>query len=229
MSDLSYEGTPDWMKHVTVFMPDDVMMTGNYTGYMAVETGETLWSRFVDRERHERFDRCEGISIIYMTGEQFFDKEKCDADRGYLTMHMWEDGHLRAPSCYHTSCWKAVGSPVGYRGPSIHSQDQGFGSAAKMYGVENYGCYDEDRDEGPYITEPTPGPEAIMLWAVNSVCHFFYTLHSWAMAIDHAEKQRDMWKRLEEMDELLKRTDALIGENDDEENPSDCGTRLRAD
>ena len=232
MSDCSYEGTPDWMKHVVVFMPDDVKISGKYTGYLAVETGETIWSRFVDRERHERQDRCEGISIIYIPGDQFFDNEKCDADHGYLTMHMWEDGHLYIPSCYHLACWEAVGRPEGYRGPSIHSQDQGFGSMAKLYAPSNYGNWDDDPDgegDGPYIGPPTPGPEAMMLWAVNSICHFFYTLNSWSLAMDHAQKQRDMWASFEECKKLMAEADALLGKDDDEEDSGDSGTGLRPD
>ena len=54
MSEWSYKDTPEWMQHVVVFMPDDVKMVGRYTGYYAVETGETIWSitSFLDLPGH---------------------------------------------------------------------------------------------------------------------------------------------------------------------------------
>lgn len=230
MSDVSYKGTPEWMKHVVVFMPDDVMIAGKYTGYQSVETGETIWSRFVDRERHERQDRCEGISIIYIHSDQFYSKEECDADHGYFSMQMWRDGYLWNPCCYHRDCWEAVGKPMGFRGASLRSQDQGFGQMAKLYAPSNYdNPYDDDLDDGPYIDPPTPGPEAMQLWAVNSICHFFILVSSWARACEHAEEQRDLWRRIGEMEELVKRTDALIEEYDDEKDSGDSGSGLRSD
>lgn len=226
MSDLSYKDTPDWMKHVVVFMPDDVMIAGKYSGYQAVETGETIWSRFVDRKRHEKFDRCEGISIIQFKSDMFFDKEKCDADRGYLDMHMWEDGHLHNPCCYHRDCWEAVGSPMGYRASSIRSHDQGFGGNNSLFCSGGFDGIDDD-DE-PWAP-PDPGDIAMQWWAVNSICHFLYTVNSWAGAVKFANEKRDMWKSIDEMKELLDRTDDLIEEHDDKEDPDNGGSGLRTD
>jgi len=202
MSDLSYKGTPDWMKHVVVFMPDEVKIAGKYTGYLAVETEETIWSKFVDRERHEKFDRCEGISIIHMNGEQLFDKEKCDADHGYLSMYMWQEGHLLNPSCYHEACWTAVGEPQGYHGPSIRSQDQGFGGNNSLFCSGGFdGIGDDDEPWAP------PSKEAAMeWWAVNSINHFVYMMNSWVWAMDHAQENRDLHKS---MDDILRRVEAL--------------------
>jgi len=205
MSDLSYEGTPEWMKHVVVFMPDDVMIAGKYTGYYAVETGETIWSKFVDRERHERLDRCEGISMLNFSSEAFFDKKAADADHGYLCMYMWMEHHVYSPCYYHKVCWEAVGSPVGYRAPSITSQNQGFGSAARLHGVENYGDYDEDRADGPIVELPS---DMIGLWAVNSICHFIYTMGSWARAMENAENKRDLFRSMDEILKMVEETDA---------------------
>lgn len=76
------------------------------------------------------------------------------------------------------------------------------------------GYYDDDRDEGPIIMEPKPGPKAIELWAVNSVCYFVYQLACWAAAEAHAQKERDMWRRFDELDELLAKADAEIAKHD---------------
>jgi hypothetical protein len=206
MSDLSYKGTPDWMKRVVVFMPDEVKIAGKFTGYLAVETGETIWSKFVDRERHERLDRCEGISIIHMNDEQLFDKEKCDADHGYLSMHMWEGSHLFNPSCYHEACWEAVGSPEGYRGSSINAHDQGFGGGNAVFRTGGFeGCEEDDE----YWAPPDPGEVAMQWWAVNSICHFLYTMNSWGQAVDHAQERRDLHTS---MDDILRRVEELTGD-----------------
>jgi hypothetical protein len=202
MSDLSYKDTPDWMKHVVVFMPDEVKIAGKFTGYLAVETGETIWSQFVDRERHERLDRCEGISIINFKTDMFFNKEECDADHGYLSMCMWKDSHLGTPSCYHRACWEAVGEPAGYRGPSIRAHDQGFGGCNSLHCSGGFNGIDDD-DE-PWAP---PSKEAAMKWwAVNSINHFIYTMHSWANAMDHAQERRDLHTS---MDDILRRVEAL--------------------
>jgi len=208
MSDLSYEGTPEWMKHVVVFMPDDVMIAGKYTGYFAVETGETIWSKYVDRERSERFDRCEGISIILFKSDIFFSKKEADLDHGYLSMYMWRDSHLYNPCCYHRACWEAVGSPQGYRCGSLNSPDQGFGSAARLHGVADSPLSDEDHDDGPIIELPS---NMMGLWAVNSICQFIYTMGSWARSMAHAQKQRDLFRSLDRIEKMIDEPD----ENDD--------------
>ena len=141
-------------------------------------------------------------------------------------MSMWRDGHVYNPCCYHRDCWKAVGEPMGYRAPSIRSQDQGFGGNNSKNRTGGFdGCMYGD----VYCTPPRPGEKAMMLWAVNSICHFFYTLNSWAKAVAHADEQREMWRRMDEVKELLKRTDDLIEEHDDEKDPGNSGSGLRTD
>lgn len=217
LSRWSDEMAPEWMRQVVVFMPDGLKLTGRYDGYMSVETGETFFSKSVSEKWINKKDDWSGISPIFF--REVFDKEACDADRGYLTLHMWRDQYIYSPSCYHRSCWEAVGSPEGYRAPSLHSIDQGSGSGAWVYGPTSSTAgieYEEDmgnRDIGPLITEPKPGPEAIHLWAVNSICYFFYMVYAWANAQAAAQDRRDMWKRMDETKLLLERIDKELAKD----------------
>ncbi len=214
MSPSSCDGTPDWMKDVVVFMPDDIKIVGEYTGFGAVKTGETVWSSFV-RRRHEDRHLDAGTSVIMFDHGKFFDKKKADEDHGYLSMNMWQSHYVLNPCCYHRACWEAVGSPEGYRAPSLTSITQGSGTAARLYGVANLDDPDRwDDDEGPIIGRPTPGPEAIGLWAANSVVHFFYTLSAWISHTERAEEQRDMWRRMAETKALLEKIGLLTADDE---------------
>jgi hypothetical protein len=175
------------------------MIAGKYTGYQAVETGETIWSKYA-RKRKYRHDNTEGISIILIDGEQFFDSDACDADRGYLSMHMWEDNYLRAPSCYHKACWEAVGKPMGFRGASFRSQDQGFGGNNSL---NRTGGFDGAQYGDVYLTPPKP-KKAMELWAIHSIFRFLILVDSWARACEHAEEQRDMWRRFDEAEKRMR-------------------------
>lgn len=197
MSEWSYKDTPEWMQHVVVFMPDDVKMVGRYTGYYAVETGETIWSKYVDRESHEPEDDLEGISIIYFKDPPF---DEDNEDDGYLAMYWWERS-IRRPCCYHEDCWKAVGSPEGYRGPSIPSKDQGFGSAGSLFKTNGFKGIDDD-DE--FWAPPDPGEVATMWWAVTSVSHFIYNIASWARSMAAAEEKRELYRAIERVNEMVK-------------------------
>jgi hypothetical protein len=194
-----YDKTPAWMRDVVVFMPCDLKLEGEYTGYSAVKTGETKISPYVYKRWLDRDNDLEGVSPIYMGAT--FDGEAADADRGYLSLHQWKDHYLWNPCCYHRACWEAVGSPEGYRGPSLVSQDQGFGGNATIGRTNGFTDY-EDGDTP--CAPPQPGPEAIQLWAVNSVIHFLYMVNSWAVYQDAAEEHREMWRRMAELDELLR-------------------------
>jgi hypothetical protein len=208
MSEWSYKGTPEWMTDVVVFMPDDVMIAGKFTGYQAVETEETIWSKYVDRNRHESEDRCEGISIIMPKGIPY--DESQDEDHGYMNMWLWEDSR-NTPCCYHRACWEAVGSPMGFHGPSPVSHDQGFGSGNALYksgGFEGLG--DED-DE--FWAPPLP-ENAMKWWAATAVGHFLYNINSLAGAMAAAEEKRELFRSFAEIDELIKKSDALIEKHD---------------
>jgi hypothetical protein len=197
MSEWSYKDTPEWMQHVVVFMPDDVKMVGRYTGYYAVETGETIWSKYVDRESHEPEDDTEGISIIRFKDAPF---DEDNDDDGYLAMYWWEVS-VRKACCYHEDCWKAVGSPEGYRGPSIASRDQGFGSAGSLFESNGFEGIDDD-DE--FWAPPDPGETAMMWWAVTSVSHFIYNMASWSRSMAAAEKKRELYRAIERVNEMVK-------------------------
>ncbi len=211
MSEWSRPAIPDWMTDVVVFMPDDIKLAGEYTGFGAVKTGETIWSSFV-RRRHEERHLDAGTSLIMINGLKFFNKD--DEDRGYLTMHTWRDLFLYNPCCYHRACWEAVGSPEGYRAPSLTSRGQGSGTAARLYGVANLDDPDlEDFDEGPIIGRLTPGPEAIGLWAANAVVHFLYTLSAWAAFSQRAEEQRELWRGFDRTKTLFEEIDTILAED----------------
>ena len=211
-----YDKTPAWMRDVVVFMPDGIKLEGEYTGYQSVKTNGTIWSKWTHRK--SRDEDCvdsdqlaNGVSCIMVDGgEDNFDKEKQKDDHGYFTMLMREDHAIYAPCCYHRACWEAVGAPEGYRGPSIYATDQGFGSGGSLYMTNGFEGWEEH--DSP-CTPPSPGPEAIALWAVNSVCHFIYTIGSWARAYDHAEHEREMWRRLDEIAELVKASDELLSDS----------------
>ena len=200
MSEWSYKGTPEWMQHVVVFMPDDVRIAGKYTGYSAVETGETIWSTYVDREGHERDDGCEGISIIRFSSERFFDKD--NEDHGYLNMYMWEERFLHNACCYHDACWKAAGSPDGFRCASLVSHDQGFGGGNALFRSGGFeGLQDED-DE--FWAPPDSEETAVMWWAVNSIAHFIYGMSSLARSMAAAEKKRELFRSIDRINEMVK-------------------------
>jgi hypothetical protein len=199
MSEWSYKDTPEWMQHVVVFMPDDVKIAGKFTGYSAVETGETIWSKYVDRESHDREDDLEGISIIRLKDRPFVE-EHADGDPGYLSMHWWE-GSVNHPSCYHRDCWEAVGSPEGFRGASLRAHDQGFGNSNSLFRTGGFkGIDDDDEFWGP----PDPGETAMKWWAINSVCHFIYNMGSWSRSMAHAEEQVELHQAIDRINEMVK-------------------------
>lgn len=215
MSEDSHD-TPEWMMQVVVYMPDGLEFIGRYTGFQSVETGETFFSKAIGQRTIDRTDDWSGLSPILF--ESKFDGDAADADDGYMSIHMWLYHYIYNPCCYHRSCWEAVGKPRGYRAPSLPSIEQGSGSGARMFGPastvkDEDGYYDDDRDEGPVIAEPKPGPEAIYLWAVNSICYFFFQIRALAFAHAHAQEQRDMWIGFAETEALTKRIEEQL-END---------------
>jgi hypothetical protein len=113
---------------------------------------------------------------------------------------MYRNHFLYNPCCYHRSCWEAVGKPRGYRAPSLVSEFQGSGCASYVFGLDE----DENEDPGTRVPEPSPGPEAMHLWAVNSVCYFIYQMGAWARAEAHAQKEREMWELIDKIEELAK-------------------------
>ena len=219
MSGSSCPGTPDWMKDVVVFMPDGIKITGEYTGFGSVKSGKTVWSSFVNRRREEQHQAA-GTSLILVDGGKFFDKDKADADHGYLTMHMWKSHFLYNPCCYHRACWDAVGSPEGYRAPSLTSRCQGSGTAARVYGVANLDDPDRwDDDEGPIISRPSPGFRAIGLWA-NAVPHFLHTLSAWTAHSQQAEKPRELFRNFAKSKELFQSIGLILAEDEKTRNGS---------
>jgi len=202
-----YDKTPVWMRDVVVFMPCGLKLEGEYTGYSAVKTGETKISPFVYKRWLDRDNDLEGVSPIYMGAP--LDEKGSDGDRGYWIEHQWRDFYLWNPCCYHRACWEAVGSPEGYNGPSFISQDQGFGGNGTVNRTNGFTDYEEG--DTPCVP-PQPGPEAIQLWAVNSVSHFIYMVSQWASYMTRAEEERDMWRRFAETERRLKALGVEWGE-----------------
>jgi hypothetical protein len=207
-----YDKTPAWMREVVVFMPCDLKLEGEYNGYGAVKTGETKISPHCPKSFHDRkeYDMT-GLSPIYM--EARFDSERADSDRGYLTMNQFDDHYLSNPSCYHRACWEAVGRPEGFRAPSFRSKDQGFGSAGSLNFTNGFKGW--DKDDVP-MAPPQPGPEAMQLWAVNTVVYILCMAGAWLRYQEAAEERREMWRRMEETEELMKRIDAELADAKDE-------------
>lgn len=193
MSEWSYKDTPEWMQHVVVFMPDDVKIAGKFTGYSAVETGETIWSKYVDRESHDREDDLEGISIISFKDPPFDEDNK---DDGYLVMYGWERS-IRTASCYHEDCWEAVESPEGYRGPSTRSHDQGFGSGGSLFNTNGFEGIDDD-DE--FWRPPDPGANAMKWWAITAVSNFIYNMGQFSRVMAAAEERRELHRAMDRID-----------------------------
>jgi hypothetical protein len=202
-----YKHTPAWMRDVVVFMPCGLKLEGEYTGFGCVTTGETKISPFVGERWFKRNSKeLEGNSPILV--ETPFDNS--DADRGYMGVHQWLDHYVHQPCCYHRSCWEAVGSPEGYRGPSIISTDQGFGSDGSLFQTNGFKGW--EKHDAPWLP---PKPERAMeWWAVNSVAHFFYLVKGWTSCMAWAEEQRQVYISIEEIEKALKESDELIKKYD---------------
>jgi hypothetical protein len=204
-----YKHTPAWMRDVVVFMPCGLKLEGEYTGYGCVTTGETKISPFVSERWFKRNSKeLKGRSPILMQAP--FDGDAADADRGYMGVHQWLDSYVYQPCCYHWDCWEEVGAPEGYRGPSVYSTDQGFGSDGSLFQTNGFNGWEEDD-----VAWSPPNPDVAMTWwAVNSISQFLYMVSAWSRSMEWADKQRQMWKSLEDIEEKLKETDDLVEKYD---------------
>lgn len=180
MSDYSIDPVPEWMKYVMVFMPDDTKIAGKYNGYLGVKTKKPIISEYSFHFHAEKasIDK-EPWSPIFVIADQFYENSEGKISVGgidSLREVLWYSAYACGPSCYHMSCWYAVGAPEGYRGPSKSSQDQGFGASAFVFPES------EDPDymdlHAPDTQRALSYEESQMLWAVNAITEFIYKINS---------------------------------------------------
>jgi hypothetical protein len=206
-----YDKTPVWMRDVVVFMPCGLKLEGEYTGYGCVKTGETKISRYCPESFHDRKRRryeLKGVSPI-CTEYPAEDRTSSDDDPAWFAHNQWLDNHIWGPGCYHRACWEAVGSPEGWRVPSFRSKDQGFGSAGSLNFTNGFKGW--DKDDVP-MAPPQPGPEAIQLWAVNTIVYMIAKAGAWFRYQEWVEREREMRRTMDECKELMKKIDVELAD-----------------